>query len=171
MHINPYGREPVRLAASLANRPPRTVDELVERCLDAGLAPEWAPDQADLDATHELLERWVEVVDAAPGAERATRLNALLEAGTAHPRLTDHDGHWHLHYRDAGLALAGVLSALIATGTAMHLAGRGMDRLGRCAVDDCRLIYADTSRTGRQRYCSPRCATRDGVRRHRARAS
>lgn len=160
----------MRLAADLANRPPRTVDELVSRCVEAGLAEEWVAGPGDLDAARVLLGRWVEVVDAAPGAERAARLNTLLATGTAYPRLTDHDGHWHLHYRDPDLPLAGVLHALIATGTAMHLAGRGMDRLGRCAVDDCRLIFADTSRTGRQRYCSPRCATRDGVRRHRARA-
>jgi predicted RNA-binding Zn ribbon-like protein len=32
-------------------------------------------------------------------------------------------------------------------------------------------VYADLSRTGRQRYCSPTCANRDAVRRHRARAS
>ncbi|MFD0851655.1 CGNR zinc finger domain-containing protein, partial [Actinomadura adrarensis] len=29
----------------------------------------------------------------------------------------------------------------------------------------------DTSRTGRQRYCSQRCANRDAVRRHRARTA
>lgn len=171
MHINPYGQDPVRLAADLANRPPRTVDELAARCLDAGLSEEWVAGPADLDATRALLDRWTQVVDTPPGPERAARVNALLADGTAHPRLTDHDGHWHLHYRDVELPLAGVLHALIATGTAMHLAGRGMDRLGRCAVAECRRIFADTSRTGRQRYCSPRCATRDGVRRHRARAS
>ncbi|GGS19861.1 hypothetical protein GCM10010252_69130 [Streptomyces aureoverticillatus] len=56
-------------------------------------------------------------------------------------------------------------------GTALHLTGRGMHRLGRCAVAECDTVFADTSRTGRQRYCSQRCATRDAVRRHRARAT
>ncbi|MDN5915503.1 MAG: CGNR zinc finger domain-containing protein [Pseudonocardia sp.] len=171
MHISPYGYDPVRLAADLANHPPETLDELVTRCLDAGLSREWVPGPEDLTRTRELLARWVDVVDAEPGPDRAERLNALLASGTAHPRLTDHGGHWHLHYRDRELPLAGVLHALVATGTAMHLAERGMDRLGRCAVAECRLIYADTSRTGRRRYCSTRCANRDGVRRHRARAS
>ncbi|MBW0104298.1 CGNR zinc finger domain-containing protein [Pseudonocardia sp. KRD291] len=171
MHINPYGHDPVCLAADLANHPPESVDELVTRCLEAGLSREWTPGPEDLVRVRALLARWTDVVDADPGPNRAERLNVLLASGTAHPRLTDHDGHWHLHYRDADLSLAGVLHALIATGTAMHLAGRGMDRLGRCAVDECRLIYADTSRTGRRRYCSTRCANRDGVRRHRARAS
>ena len=171
MHINPYGQDPVCLAADLANDPPRTLDELARRCEQAGIRREWTPVPEDLSACRELLARWVEVVDAEPGRPRADRLNALLATGTAHPRLTDHDGHWHLHYRDTGLGLAGVLHALIATGTALHLTERGMDRLGRCAVEECRLIFADTSRTGRRRYCSTRCASRDGVRRHRARAS
>jgi len=45
-----------------------------------------------------------------------------------------------------------------------------MDRLGRCAREGCEMIYVDVSRGGRQRYCSPRCANRDAVRRHRVRS-
>jgi predicted RNA-binding Zn ribbon-like protein len=44
-----------------------------------------------------------------------------------------------------------------------------MDRLGRCAAADCGAPFADVSRTGRQRYCSPACGNRDAVRRHRSR--
>ncbi|MEV0531662.1 CGNR zinc finger domain-containing protein [Kitasatospora sp. NPDC050463] len=33
---------------------------------------------------------------------------------------------------------------------------------------ECTTIFADTTRTGRQRSCSQRCANRDAVRRHRA---
>lgn len=169
VHINPYGQDPVCLAADLANDVPDSVDELVRRCVEAGVAREWTPAARDLERVRELLGEWTAVVDAEPGPERAARLNALLARGTSHPRLTGHDGHWHLHYRDDDLPLAGVLHALIATGTAMHLAGRGMDRLGRCAVPECRRIFADVSRTGRRRWCSVRCANRAGVRRHRAR--
>ncbi|GIH23509.1 hypothetical protein Aph01nite_18190 [Acrocarpospora phusangensis] len=64
--------------------------------------------------------------------------------------------------------LGAVLFALISVSTALHLLGRGMHRLGRCAVPECTVIFADTSRTGRQRYCSQPCANRDAVRRHRA---
>ncbi|MFI6739443.1 CGNR zinc finger domain-containing protein [Nonomuraea sp. NPDC050451] len=53
----------------------------------------------------------------------------------------------------------------------MHLVSRGMDRLGRCAASGCETIFADTSRTARQRYCSQPGANRDAVRRHRARQS
>jgi predicted RNA-binding Zn ribbon-like protein len=62
-----------------------------------------------------------------------------------------------------------VLRALLATGTATHLATRGMDRLGRCAAEGCTRVYADVSRNGRQRYCSARCGNTDAVRRHRGR--
>ncbi|WP_374113801.1 CGNR zinc finger domain-containing protein [Microbacterium sp. zg.B96] len=37
------------------------------------------------------------------------------------------------------------------------------------AGDECDNVVVDVTRNGRQRYCSVRCANRDGVRRHRAR--
>ena len=110
------------------------------------------------------------MVDTEEEDQRAALLNRMLAAAAAYPRLTDHAGGWHLHYRDAEQPLGAVLVSLIAVGTALHLAGRGMGRLRRCAVEECPVIFADTSRTGRQRYCSARCANRDAVRRHRRRS-
>lgn len=170
MHLNPYGEDAVLLAVDLAVRPPCSPDELAERCRAFGLVVDVPATAVDLATTAELLRRWLAVVDAPPGRERAVMLNALLEESAAHPRLTDHDGHWHLHHRPDPLPLGGVLRALLPTGTAMHLVGRGMDRLGRCSAQDCQRVWADVSRSGRQRYCSPACANRAAVRRHRARA-
>lgn len=169
MHLNPYGEDAVLLAVDLVDRPPQTADELTERCRGVGVEVDLPATTADLATTNDLLRRWLAVVDANPGDERATLLNVLLAESTAHPRLTDHDGHWHLHHRPDRLPLAEVLRALLATGTALHLAGRGMDRLGRCSAQDCGRVWADVSRSGRQRYCSPTCANRAAVRRHRAR--
>ncbi|GGO37745.1 CGNR zinc finger domain-containing protein [Streptomyces lasiicapitis] len=172
MHLNPYGEDAVNLAANLANRRPSSATELAVRCRAAGLALEGPVTPADLDRAHEALDAWERVVDAADAHERADLLNGMLAAATAHPRLTDHTGSgWHLHYRDDRQPLGSLLFSLIAVGTALHLTGRGMHRLGRCAVAECATLFADTSRTGRQRYCSQRCANRDAVRRHRARAS
>ncbi|MEO3749441.1 CGNR zinc finger domain-containing protein [Streptomyces sp. B6B3] len=172
MHLNPYGEGAVKLAADLANRPPTSAEELADRCRTAGMALELPVTPHDLDATLATLAAWEEVVDAADEPRRAASLNQMLAAASAHPRLTDHAGSgWHLHYRDDRQPLGALLSSLIAVGTALHLAGRGMHRLRRCAVTDCTAIFADTSRTGRQRYCSQRCANRDAVRRHRARAT
>lgn len=169
VQLNPYGQDAVRLAVDLANDPPSSLDDLVDRCRPAGVALGMPVGEADLRATLALVDQWCLVVDAAGDDERADLLNALLAEAATHPRLVDHDSDgWHLHYRDDGVSLSQVLRTLVSVGTALHLAGRGMHRIGRCALSDCHRVYADTSRTGRQRYCSPGCANRAGVRRHRA---
>ncbi|MFK0291926.1 CGNR zinc finger domain-containing protein [Streptomyces sp. NPDC090442] len=172
MHLNPYGEDAVNLAADLANRRPTSADELAERCAAAGLALEGPVTSHDVDRALVALDAWEAVVDATDGAERVALVNRMLAAATSHPRLTAHscDG-WHLHYRDDQQPFGAVLFALISVGTALHLTGRGMHRLHRCAVAECTTIFADTSRTGRRRYCSPRCANRAAVRRHRARGA
>lgn len=167
MHLNPYGMDAVNLAADLANRRPVTVDELAQRCRSAGLVVDMPVTPDDLYRLGGTLDAWEAIVDTEDEAERAAALNRMLQAAATHPRLTNHAGGWHLHYRDDDQPLAGVLVALITVGTALHLAGRGMHRLRRCAVAECDTIFADTSRTGRQRYCGTRCANRDAVRRHR----
>ncbi|MFE3455796.1 CGNR zinc finger domain-containing protein [Nonomuraea sp. NPDC059194] len=155
----------------MANRRPSSAEELADRCRAAGLVLERPVTPQDLDRTLAALRAWEQVVDACDERERAELVNRMLAAAAAYPRLTDHAGDgWHLHYRAERQPLGSVLLSLISVGTALHLAGRGMHRLRRCAVTGCAVIFADTSRTGRQRYCSQRCANRDAVRRHRARA-
>jgi predicted RNA-binding Zn ribbon-like protein len=171
MQLNPYGQDAVVLAVDLVNARPVSAAQLVDRCVAAGVVFEDGTPPPDLAEVLDFLDRWCEVVDAADFAQRAALLNALLAESTAHPRLTDHVGGWHLHYRDEHITFARKLRALVCAGTALHLAGRGMHRLGRCLADGCDRVYADTSRNGRQRYCSPACANRDAVRRHRARRS
>ncbi|MEU9314820.1 CGNR zinc finger domain-containing protein [Streptomyces sp. NPDC048295] len=172
MHLNPYGEDVVNLAADLANRRPADAGELADRCRAAGLVVELPVTPQDLARTREVLDAWEKAVDADDEHERAELLNRMLAAAAAYPRLTDHAGDgWHLHFRDDRQPLGSLLFSLISVGTALHLAGRGMHRLRRCAVTECTTIFADTSRTGRQRYCSQRCANRDAVRRHRARAA
>lgn len=169
MHLNPYGRDAVLLAADLANHPPDTPAELERRCRTAGLAVERAVTGDDLERAREVLARWVRMVDTPGPPERAALVNDLLAEFCEHPRLTDHVGDgWHLHFREHDLPVGRVLGSLVAMGTALHLANRGMHRLGRCAVEDCPRVFADVSRTGRQRYCATTCANRDAVRRHRA---
>ncbi|MFF0294622.1 CGNR zinc finger domain-containing protein [Kitasatospora sp. NPDC004615] len=172
MQLNPYGEDAVNLAADLANRRPGSADELADRCLAAGLALERPVAPDDLGRALAALDAWEKVVDAGGEQERADLLNRMLAEAAAYPRLTSHaDTGWHLHYRDAEQPLGALLFTLFAVGTALHLAGRGMHRLRRCEVPECATAFADTSRTGRQRYCSPRCANRDAVRRHRARTA
>ncbi|MCX5419043.1 CGNR zinc finger domain-containing protein [Streptomyces sp. NBC_00078] len=172
MHLNPYGEDAVNLAADLANRRPADAEELADRCRAAGLVLEGPAAPEDLARTAEALDAWEKIVDATDDHERAELLNAMLATASAYPRITNHAASgWHLHYRDERQPLATTLVSVISVGTALHLAGRGMHRLRRCAVTECTTIFADTSRTGRQRYCSQRCANRDAVRRHRARTT
>lgn len=172
MRLNPYGEDAVNLAADLANNRPESAEELAGRCRTAGLTLERPVTTDDLDRAQAALNAWEKIVDAAGEQERADLLNRMLAEAAAYPRLTSHPGAgWHLHYRDAEQPLGSVLFTLFAVGTALHLAGRGMHRLRRCEVIECDTAFADTSRTGRQRYCSQRCANRDAVRRHRARSA
>lgn len=162
----------MKLGIDLLNSPPTSATELGERCVDAGLVPDWIATDADLVDTLRFLRDWARVVDASTETDRADELNALLAQASAYPRLTNHaDDGWHMHYRDPNIELGGVIRALVSVGTALHLTGRGMSRLARCAAADCTLAFADTSRTGRQRYCGTVCSNRDAVRRHRARAA
>jgi predicted RNA-binding Zn ribbon-like protein len=172
MHLNPYGEYAVLLAVDLLNNPPATGEQLQNRCEEAGLTVDLAGTDADVVEVAGFLTRWVAVVDAEGEQGRADALNELLDRSSAHPRLTNHAGDgWHLHYRRTGLRVAEQLESLISVGTALHLVGRGMHRLGRCALPECRRPFADVTRNGRQRYCSHPCANRDAVRRHRARSA
>ncbi len=172
MHINPYGTYAVQLGVDLFNSPPNSAAELGRRCLDGGLVVDTVPTDADSTETAAFLAEWVRVVDAETDDARADILNDLLARASAYPRLTNHAGDgWHMHYRDPNIPLGSVIRALVSVGTALHLTGRGMNRLGRCAAEDCVKVFADVSRTGRQRYCGTVCSNRDAVRRHRARAS
>lgn len=169
MYLNPYGEDPLRLMVDLINEPPQSPGELGVRCREAGLVVDVEPGEADLRTSSALGVLWCAVVDAPDHQRRAELVNDLLSRSSAYPRMTNHAGGWHLHYRDDAVGLGRGLEALVGVGTALHLTGRGMDRLGRCSVEGCDRVYADFSRTGRQRYCSTGCASRDAVRRHRAR--
>lgn len=169
MHLNPYGEYAVRMAVNLVNDRPHTAEEFERRCLAAGMSEDTVLLHTDLARADAFLDEWLGVVDAPTDERRALTLNALLAQTSAYPRLTNHaDDGWHLHYRDPELPLADVVRAIVSVGTALHLVGRGMHRLGRCAAGDCERVYADVSRTGRQRYCGTACSNRDAVRRHRA---
>ncbi|MEU3019205.1 CGNR zinc finger domain-containing protein [Nocardiopsis sp. NPDC007018] len=172
MHLNPYGQGPLTLAVDLANRPCADTADLERRCAQAGFLLERPVGRDDLARVRSFLDGWAAVVDSADPRSRATRLNDLLTEYSGPPRLTNHAGTgWHLHYRPDDLPAHRQIASLIAVGTALHLTGRGMHRLGRCAAGGCALVYADFSRNGRQRYCSPACGNRDAVRRHRARSA
>ncbi|MFB7607842.1 CGNR zinc finger domain-containing protein [Streptomyces gardneri] len=62
------------------------------------------------------------------------------------------------------------LLATVARDAVELLTGPYADRIRVCGADDCALLFADTSRPGRRRWCSmERCGNRHKVRAHRAR--
>ncbi|MGW0122912.1 CGNR zinc finger domain-containing protein [Streptomyces sp. NPDC003327] len=62
------------------------------------------------------------------------------------------------------------LLATVARDAVELFTGPYADRIRVCGADDCALLFADTSRPGRRRWCSmERCGNRHKVRAHRAR--
>jgi|SRR5690606_5252086 len=170
MQLNPYGADGVLLAVDLATNPPRSTGELTALEGSHGLLLDRPATRNDVALVADAIQDWLRIVDATDPTERAKWVNAMTAIYCSFPTLTDHAGTgWHLHYRPDRISVGRQVGAMMAAGTALHLAGRGMHRLGRCAADGCDGVYADLSRNGRQRYCSPACANRDAVRRHRAR--
>ncbi|WP_433060944.1 CGNR zinc finger domain-containing protein [Dactylosporangium sp. CS-033363] len=170
MHFNHYGGSGTFLAADLLN------------CADFTPAV-----LRDLLTSHEMASRnlttaqsaalatWVEGARPLFGEPDVTRqvtlVNALLTAVTTSVRVSMHDGNApHLHYITGTDDPVERISAAIAGGLAVAVCGAGGGRLGRCSRLDCPIVYVDTSRNGRRRFCSTACANRVNVAAHRARS-
>lgn len=172
MHYNHYGRDATEFGVSLLNNRPTSATEMAARIHDAGVILDSPLTTDSYQSVMSFLDRWHGVFTATDDHLRATALNELLAEYTGPPRVTDHAGDgWHLHFRDDALPADRQLAALITMGTALGVTGLGMHRLGVCAASDCHQVFADFSRNGRQQYCSPGCANRSAVRRHRAAAT
>ena len=134
---------------------------------DHSLSPE---DIAELRAAALELR---EVFAAPDVASAASVLNRLFAAYARPPRLTDHeDGYgWHLHVDTAD---DGPWGAWLVTSSALGLASLLAERQGvpggLCASPSCGRPFAHTGGGSPRRFCSPRCATRERVAAHRARA-
>ena len=100
---------------------------------------------------------------------RCTAVNALLAdvPGTLH--LSMHDGTPpHLHLAPDDHDVVARVRSVTAGGLAFFVAWAHGERLGLCAREQCARAFVDTSRAGRQRYCSARCGNTEAVARHRA---
>ncbi|MFD0656685.1 CGNR zinc finger domain-containing protein [Thermocatellispora tengchongensis] len=95
----------------------------------------------------------------------------LVAAEVTRPYISRHDGRPpHIHYAGEDAALVERLKAYTAAGLANAVC-QDPGRLGRCGRPGCGIAYVDTSRNGRRRFCSIRCANRVHVADHRRRTA
>lgn len=108
----------------------------------------------------------------APDLETAVALlNDQLLNMPMHPHLADHGdpGGLHMHYAPPSSRLPLRFRATTLMNLSQLVCRYGLSRTGVCAADGCDHVYADTSRSGRRRFCSEACANRTNVAAFRAR--
>ncbi|MGH3670011.1 MAG: CGNR zinc finger domain-containing protein [Pseudonocardiaceae bacterium] len=169
MQFNHYGGEAALLAADLVNVPPRSQAGDVAAILRThGVA---GPDSDDDQASRLL--GWAAQLAPCFGTdhvhEQCRMVNDLLAMAASKPYISLHDGRPHLHYRSRDDDLVSRVRAITIAGLAYVICFAGGSRLGRCARAGCARVFVDTSRNGRRRYCTLRCANTAAVRRHRRR--
>jgi predicted RNA-binding Zn ribbon-like protein len=170
MQFNTYTVSGAHVAVWLVNHP---------ACDAAALAAELrrrevhAPQgtAADAAALRPWATRLRAVFEAAAVADKAGLTDALLVAADCRPRLVSHgDGKpFHFHYAPVETGLAARVRALTAAGLGHVVDGGAGDRLRACDRPGCGVAFIDTSRNGRRRVCSVRCAKQVNVALHRQR--
>ncbi|MEU0541343.1 CGNR zinc finger domain-containing protein [Nocardia sp. NPDC005978] len=165
MHFNPYGGAAVELAVRLVNAPPD--QDLTQLLIES----DYRPFVPVTPAQEVELRRWIRELDAVFRAPSVELLNALLAKTTSRPYISTHDGRSpHLHYSQETAPVDERVKAYTAFGLAA-LFCETPTRIGCCARESCDIVFVDTSRNGRRRFCSTRCATQVHVADHRRRAS
>ncbi len=145
---------------------PEDLDRFLD---DEGWFGERAGDPAELGAVRALRPRLRELWSLDEAALVPT-LNAILTEADALPQLVDHDGlGWHIHAvpQDAPLATRMAVEAAMALIDVVR-AGE-LDRLKRCAADDCDDVVIDLSRNRSRRFCESGCGNRENARAYRDR--
>jgi predicted RNA-binding Zn ribbon-like protein len=146
-----------------------TPDDLSRYLDEQGWYGARAGDSSELEAVRALRPR-LGALWALEESELVTALNAILTEADALPQLVDHDGlGWHIHAvpQDAPLATRMAVEAAMAF---VDLVRAGeLDRLKRCAADDCDDVVVDLSRNHSRRFCESGCGNRENVRAYRDR--
>jgi predicted RNA-binding Zn ribbon-like protein len=98
-------------------------------------------------------------------------VNDLLAGAQALPRLSRHDGwDWHLHLTDPEAPLVDRMGTEAAMAVADLIRAQDVERLKRCAAEDCDAVLVDLSRNRSRRYCDTgNCGNRMHVAAYRAR--
>ncbi len=166
MHFNHDNRVGPELAVALVNAEPEADLEQLLRAHSI----RW-PRLDDEGVT--VLREWAGALRAVftttEPQERCAVINRLLDEAAGRIHLTTHDGlDPHLHLVADERDVVARVKAVTAGGLAFLTAWTGGTRLGVCDRAGCGLVFVDTSRNARRRYCTARCGNYDAVARHRA---
>jgi predicted RNA-binding Zn ribbon-like protein len=170
VQFNTYTAAGARIACWLANHPQPDAAELA-RVLAGHDVHEPTPTGAQARALHAWGTRLRAVFEAGAVTDKAAQTDALLVAARCTPRLVSHapGQAFHLHYAPVQTDLASRVKALTAAGLAHVIDSGAGDRLRACQRAGCAVAFIDSSRNGRRKFCSVRCANQVNVARHRAR--
>lgn len=164
MRFDHYANRAAELAAELVN----AVDDRELLDLAASLGEGVRVTKATAARMRELADELRPIFAAADPIREVNRALARL---TVAPRVTQHDDRGpHLHFDPPGASVTDRLRANTVLGLAAVVCDES-DRLGVCEATGCEVVFVDTSRNGRRRFCSDTCANRFHVAAHRARRS
>lgn len=162
MHFNPYGGAAAEMAADLVNAGPEA------DFLTLLAAHDYKPLGTLNSRRTAELRRWVGRLEEVFRAPTVELLNALLAETTSVPFISTHDGRApHMHYSSTQDPTDERVKAYTAVGLA-ELFCSDPNRIGCCDRAGCARVFVDTSRNGRRRFCSTKCANRVHVAEHRA---
>ncbi|MEU6716655.1 CGNR zinc finger domain-containing protein [Nonomuraea sp. NPDC046802] len=169
MHFNAYGGNGAALAAALVNATdfsPAAVRALLSehRLLRTDVDAEQAGELRDWAG------RLAPVFGERDQDLQIKLINELLDVSSSKPYVSAHDGREpHLHFFSVDADIVSRAKDTTAGGLAVAMSFAGGNRLGRCDREGCAIVYVDTSRNGRRRFCSLACANRVNVAAHRSR--
>ena len=170
MQFNPYGGAAAQLAVALVNAgPAATADTLNSVLTTYDYRPAYDVDPPQARELAGWADRLRAVFTEADLTRRVQLVNDLLAAVAAPPYISQHDGRApHFHYAEHDAPLVHRVKAYTAGGLA-HALCDDPQRIGHCRRSGCGTVYIDTSRNGRRRYCTTRCANQAHVSDHRER--
>lgn len=178
MDFSHYTTKPVELAVALVNTRGADSDSLSTSAELTGFLDRYrelwetvskAPRKSELEAIRALRESIREIIESGDEEVAAQRVNDLLDAYGATPRLSIHTGRPHLHFEPLESAMVCWLGAVTAMGLASVIVEHGVGRFGVCESAACDDVYVDTSRNRSRRHCSNTCSTREAVAAYRKR--
>ena len=146
-----------------------TVEDLRSFYVHHGYTGRYDGDEAELRAVRHLRPELRRLLSS-DRDHAAERVNAILAAARALPRLVRHDGlDWHVHAIPDDAALHRRLAVETAMAMIDLIRADELSRLSLCADRNCDGLVLDLSRNRARRFCSTRCANRNAAAAYRAR--